>query len=358
MLSYKEIWTIVNCWKVELRKTRLVNLCLLVEGIIGSRSGCLSAIVRQWGRGPRRHIHRLKRLHRFLKNPAVKTEPVFRVLAPVIWSHRTGGKRTKLVPIAVDWTKVHELHTLWAAVPRKKRALPVAFGTYHPERLRHSQNNLEKGLCTLVADLVPQDLSPLFLGDAGFGRTEFVRWLQKMGFAFVVRLRADTHVRYRGRKMRLGDLDTVEGAPILLSGVRYRGEKPVTVNIVISRKGDSVWYLGTSFGDAKQAVAWYKKRFWIEEMFRDFKSRLGLRRAYLKDENRLQVLLLGYMIAYLILSLIGATAPKRWQDYLSSRRRSSVVWFALEVLDLVASRRRHRKVWRRHIWPALVPQSG
>jgi hypothetical protein len=99
--------------------------------------------------------------------------------------------------------------------------------------------------------------------------------------------------------MRLSGFETLEGAPILPRTVRYRGEKPVTVNVVISRYCGSVWYLGTSFGDAKQTVAWYRKRFWIEEMFRDLKSRLGLRRAYLKEENRLAALLLGYMITYL-----------------------------------------------------------
>ncbi len=357
MLSYQDIWSIVNRWGIEMRKTRLVNLSLLVYGIIYSQSGCLSAIVRHWPSGPRRHIHRLKRLHRFLKNEAIGEEPVFRVLVAVVWCYRPGGRRTKLVPIAIDWTKVRQFPTLWAAMPYKKRALPLAFGAYHHQRLRHSQNKLERGLCTFVASTLPRDLRPLFLADAGFGRTEFVRWLQQLGFAFVVRLRPETHITYRGRTFPLGDLDTIEGAPLLLSAVQYRSEKPVTVNIVISRKGDSVWYLGTSFSDAAQTVAWYIKRFWIEEMFRDLKSRLGLRQAFLKDEFRLTRLLLGYLIANLILFLIGLHTPNRWQAYLSSRNRVSFIWFALGALNLF-TRPRHRKVWRRHVWPALLLETG
>jgi hypothetical protein len=112
--------------------------------------------------------------------------------------------------------------------------------------------------------LLPKDATPLFLADAGFGRTEFIRWLQNQGFAFVVRLRSETLVHYRGRTCPLGQFDTIEGWPIILSNVQYRDKKPVTVHIVISRLGDSVWYLGTSFRNAKQTVAWYKKRFWIE----------------------------------------------------------------------------------------------
>ena len=357
MLSYTDIWDIVNRWCIEMRVTRLRNLALLVQGIIHSRSGCLSAIVRCWTTGPTRHIHRLKRLHRFLKNPGVSALPVFRAVAAVMWPYRPGGNRTHLFPIAIDWTKVRAFHVIFAAMPRQKRALPLAFGVYHPSRLRHSQNKLERGLCTLVASLLPKEATPLFLADAGFGQTELIRWLQEKGFAFVVRLRPETLIHYRGRTARLGDFDTIEGAPIMLSNVHYRGQNPVTINIVISRLGDSVWYLGTSFNDAERTVAWYKKRFWIEEMFRDLKSTLGLRQAYLKDEARLARLLLGYQIAYLILSLIGLHVPRRWQQYLSSRPRLSLIWLALQSLHLL-NMPRHSKVWRRHIWPALCLESG
>jgi hypothetical protein len=357
MLGYNDVLTLVNLWGIELRVTRLRNLALLVYGILSSRSGCLSAIVRSWSMGSAQHTHRLKRLHRFLKNPDVSSIPVFRAAAAISWLHRPGGNRTSLFPVILDWTKVHAFHAIFAAMPRRKRALPLAFGVYHPDRLRHSQNKLERGLCTLVASLLPTGVTPLFLADAGFGYTEFIRWLQHNGFAFVVRLRPDTLIHYRGRTVPLGTFDTIEGAPILLSRVRYRKDEPVPVNIVVSRLGDSVWYLGTSFRDADQTILWYKKRFWIEEMFRDLKSTLGLRKAHLDHEDRIARLLLGYQIAYSILALIGLRAPNRWQKYLSSRPRLSFTWLALEVLKLV-EKRRHRKVWCNHIWPALIHQTG
>jgi hypothetical protein len=340
-----------------MRVTRLRNLALLVQGIIHSRSGCLSAIVRCWTIGSPRHTHRLKRLHRFLKNPGVSVLPVFRAAAAVIWPHRPGGERTNLLPIAIDWTKLRKFHVIFAAVPRRKRALPLAFGVYHPKNLRHSQNKLERGLCTLAASLLPKHILPLFIADAGFGQTEFIRWLQHKGFRYVIRLRPETLIRYRGSVLRLGSLNTIEGAPILLSGVRYRSKNPVVINIVISRLGDSIWYLATSFNDAEQTVAWYTKRFWIEEMFRDLKSTLGLRRAFLKDEMRLTRLLLGYQLAYLILSLIGFRVPRRWQSYCCSRSSLSFITLAIHSLSLM-QRPRHAKVWVNRIWPALLLESG
>jgi phage-related protein len=74
MLSYTDVWNIVNRWHIKMRVTRLRNLALLVCGIIQSRSGCLSTIVRHWPHGSTRHTHRLKQFHHFLKNHEVRHE--------------------------------------------------------------------------------------------------------------------------------------------------------------------------------------------------------------------------------------------------------------------------------------------
>jgi Transposase DDE domain len=357
MRGYTEIEDIVKRWGIRMRATRLRNLILLVYGILHSHSGNLSAIVRHWPNGVRRHIHRLKRLHRFLKNPGVQVAAYFAVLAAVIWPYRPGGGRTSLYPVVLDWTQVHDWHVLFAAVPRKKRALPLAYEVYHPQRLRKSQNQLERGMLTLVTSLLPRSARLVVLADAGFGQTELIRWLQEHGIDYVIRLRAETLVHYRGKSLPLGSLDTLEGAPILFSQVDYRDEKPVRLNLVVSRKGDKIWYLGTSFTDAEQAVGWYIKRFWIEEMFRDLKSRLGLTHAHLKHEERLARLLLGFQIAYLILALIGLHLPKRWQAYLASRNRLSFFQLGLWALDWLILPG-HLKVWQRSVFPALFLQSG
>ena len=221
MLSCSDVWDTVNRWRIEMRVTRLRNLALLAYGIIQSRSGCLSVIVRSWPQGPRRHIHRLKRLHRFLKNSSVKPAPVFEALAAIICSYRPAGQRAQLFPVALDWTKLHAFAVLFAAMPRKARAPPWAFGAYHPDRLRHSQNRLERGMCTLVASLLPKAVTPLFLADASLGRTESIRWLRQQGFGFAIHLRPDTLVRYRRCAVPLSHVHRIEGAPITLSNVEY-----------------------------------------------------------------------------------------------------------------------------------------
>ena len=92
-------------------------------------------------------------------------------------------------------------------------------------------------------------------------------------------------------------------------------------------------------------------------MFRDLKSRLGLKQAHLKDEERLARLLLGFQIAYLILALIGLHVPDRWQAYLASRDRLSFVQLGLWALAWLVMPM-HQKVWNRRIVPALFLESG
>ena len=79
----------------------------------------------------------------------------------------------------LDWTKVHDMHVLFTALPRKKRAMPLAYGVYHPLQLRKSQNQLERGMLTRVASLLPKSARLVVLADAGFGQTELIRWLQE-----------------------------------------------------------------------------------------------------------------------------------------------------------------------------------
>ena len=146
MVSYAEMDEIVNRWGVRMRVTRLRNLKLLAYGIMRGRSGCLSTIVRQWPVGSRRHIHRLKRLHRFLSDYEWEVDLVSEALAKVAMRFRPGGMRSKHLPIAMDWTKVHDFWVLSAAMPRRKRAMPLAQGVYRRGELRHSQNKLEVGM--------------------------------------------------------------------------------------------------------------------------------------------------------------------------------------------------------------------
>ncbi len=97
------------------------------------------------------------------------------------------------------------------------------------------------------------------------------------------------------------------------------------------------WYLATSVGTAKQAVAWYWQRGWIEQSFKDSKSRFGLKRVQVTCAQRLTRLLMAFTLALTWLSLLGLAEikaqPRGWHAAVAQRGRASIMSLALELLD-------------------------
>jgi hypothetical protein len=58
-------------------------------------------------------------------------------------------------------------------------------------------------------------------------------------------------------------------------------------------------------GVKRLAAHLYARRVWIDEMFRGFKHRLGLRESQVVDSARLERLMLGLVPAYPVLALVG-----------------------------------------------------
>ncbi len=65
------------------------------------------------------------------------------------------------------------------------------------------------------------------------------------------------------------------------------------------------WYLATSLKNAKSAASWYWQRGWIEQSFKDTKSRFGLARVRVGCPERLSRLLMALSIALSWLTLMG-----------------------------------------------------
>ena len=81
----------------------------------------------------------------------------------------------------------------------------------------------------------------------------------------------------------LGEIRLRAGERRYLRNALYHKTLQVPVHLVLGKlKAEKVgkrsrklepWYIATSLSDLDKAYEFYGKRFWIEEMFRDFKSR-------------------------------------------------------------------------------------
>ena len=97
------------------------------------------------------------------------------------------------------------------------------------------------------------------------------------------------------------------------------------------------WYLATSLKDASSAANWYWQRGWIEQSFKDAKSRFGLSRVQVRCPERLSRLLMALTIALAWLSLMGlpevGVMPRLWRSAVAQRGRASITSLALALLD-------------------------
>ena len=86
------------------------------------------------------------------------------------------------------------------------------------------------------------------------------------------------------------------------------------------------WYIATSLSDLNKAYEFYEKRFWIEEMFRDFKSRFHWCQYKVKTNRRREMLTFCLMVSYTMVALLGYQVQKTNRaSIVSSYGKSSII---------------------------------
>jgi len=370
---YPRVLAAVRAAAPFLAPTQATNLALLTSAILAKRTLCLSELARAYPAPAERRVprpkhgllHRLKRVWRFLDNGRVDPLAVQAALVPEVVARLRWPKRLGL---AIDWTMFDAVlpagrrvryQVLRIAIPRRGRALPLLQVAYDRDRLPpdRSQNQLEEAALDAVLRALPRGVRPVVLADRGFARATFLEWLQAHPAApeFVIRVDKGTCLTEPdGRRWRLGTEGLALGQLRWAPGVRYAlyhgRPRDLVVNVALcwrastrraSRRPHRVpaepWYLATSLGHAEQAVAWYWQRGWIEQSFRDSKSRFGLKRVQVACPERLSRLLAALTLALAWLTLaalpeLGALPPG-WAARVAQWGRASLITLALEWLD-------------------------
>jgi hypothetical protein len=371
MPYYNRIWRAVNTALPALRATQATNLALLISAILIKRTLCLSELARAYPRSDHRRIpapkhdllHRLKRLWRFLNNDRLDPLALQLAILPFTIAH-LGHPRW--LGLAIDWTMFDTVlptgrriryQVLRIAIPRRGRAIPVLQVAYDRDHLpgTTSQNQLEEDALGAVIAMLPPHVRPVILADRGFARASFLQWLQQQHLDYVVRLDKGTCVtEYDGRRWKLGEEGLTFGqcqwAPQVRYGLYHGRPRDVVVNVALCWQTNArrarhphyvppcePWYLATSIGTAKQAVAWYWQRGWIEQSFKDSKSRFGLKRVQVQCPMRLSRVLMALTIALTWVSLLGLpetkAQPQGWHAAVAQRGRASSISVALALLD-------------------------
>lgn len=309
MLSPQEILSWLEDNVKGMRLSRLKTLAAIVPAAMELCGVGVLSLGRAMNTGTTAK-HNIKRVGRFLGNTQVECEAlaqaIFEAFAP---PHGP-------VLVLADWTDVSNGKLLVFALPCNGRSIPF-FVKVVPKKvgegeLIQAENEALKELrCICVGRS-----QVIIVADRGFGNR---RWLQAVcaqGFHFVQRLSCIFNVDTERHIGALKEINVRRGKPVRDWGHGTIGDDEAIVGRLVTAYDPNAkepWYLITDLDDiaALEVVRIYRRRWWIETLFRDEKNRdwgLGLASVTLKDYRRYERLFYIIALAFILLSAHGALA--------------------------------------------------
>lgn len=219
----------------------------------------------------------------------------------------TLGKNQPLM-ILMDRSMINDtLNLLWISVGFQGRALPLGWVLVPHEG--NSDLALQQKILSWLKEILPPAAKAVIVADREFHSIRLAQWLEEeLQLDYVLRIKAGTYLELDGEVLKISEL-AVKGESFQVKDVKITKDSELAyrTNLTIHWGADEEepWCLATNL-ELAESVATYGKRYWIEEMFSDHKSRgLNLEKTRLTDSDRLQKLLVAVTLAYLWLMQIG-----------------------------------------------------
>jgi len=245
---------------------------------------------------------RRKKVQRFLSLPILNIKTLW---FPMIkdWLTQT-FTANEPIHLVIDRTIWERKNLMMISIIYDQRAIPVYF-EFLPKL---GSSNLDEQT-KFISHILPlfKEHKVIVLGDREFCSVKLANWLREQGLLFCLRLKKTEFIeREDGVWSELNDLGLKPGVSLFILGIKVTktqriggfnlaGKWKRKIRGVAPKEG---WFILTNLENLKSAIASYKKRFCIEEMFRDFKSGGYNLEDTNVSGNRLISLLLIIAIAY------------------------------------------------------------
>jgi Transposase DDE domain len=278
------------------RKTQRENLALLVATMLDVRSANLMELAAALPRAAERIDMRYQWVARVLANPLIDCDAVMAPFAQEVLERAAGLGRVELI---LDQSKLSERYqVLMLALRLGEGAVPLAWRveqTAGPIGLAQQRRLLD-----LVATWLPEQAEVVVLADRFYGTPGLIAACAARGWDYRLRLKGSLRVFVPGHaaSARVGDLAAAQQP--YLTGVELTAAARVRTNIgVIHDPGhDEPWIVAMSAKPAYLTTLDYARRWGIEPMFSDFKSRgFGLDDTQIRYPDRLARLVLVMALA-------------------------------------------------------------
>lgn len=200
--------------------------------------------------------------------------------------------------------------TLMVSVVYKKRTLPLIWVTREGKKGAFPQQ-MHIEIIRAVHKLIPANSDVIVLGDGEFDGSNWLETIKGFGWHYICRTAKNSVFYEQGERFKIQHICPEKGKAIAINELEFTDNRygPVTAVVYWDKKYKQPIYLVTDLFTAEEAYHWYRKRFYIETMFSDFKSRgFNLHKSHLTHPQRISRLLIPVALAYIWLVFLGKYA--------------------------------------------------
>lgn len=294
----------------------LERIALLVMGLLRAKNASPAAIaraIRILGLSEASPESLERRVRRIENDPEVNAGLC---LHPLARAHLSFGKPSSLVLVVDATCQEERVVMLSVSVRYRGSALPLAFAVWPGNQKLEGERFFERvqSLLSVVVDLLPKGVPVTVLADRAFGAPVFTDAVTQQGWHYIVRVQGQTVFRDRtGREQSVQALVQVPGARAKGRGwvFKKRGFRDAAVVVHWGRRHSSPLCLVSDLRPRWELLSVYRKRYAIETMFRNQKTRgWQWEKGQVRDIAHLERLLVVQAIALWLTLCLGAEVAR------------------------------------------------
>lgn len=306
MRVYTQVLRMLKKQMPTTRQCFVVTLAMMISGIVTGKKAQLSVMSEQIPSQAKPKSNE-RRMRRFVKNKRVDETVFYMPFAEMILQQLAAHT----LYIAIDGSTVGRgCMTMMVGVVYRQRLLPLAWLTYRGKK-GHTTATRHIKLLQLLQPLIPTGGNVVLLGDAEYDTVDMLRWIMdETNWCFVVRTAPQLLISQGKTTQKLRDLCAEKGSITSQSNSYFTAQElgPVTAIAWWGQAYEKPIYLITNHTKPEEACQFYRKRFKIETMFSDKKSRgFHIHKSHLSEPKRVACLLLASCLAYLWMIYLGVS---------------------------------------------------
>lgn len=325
---YQGVYRLLQgCLSEAIDESSRMRLALLVTGMIGAKNASparIASALHKMGLRDAKPESLERQVRRIENDTEISAAICFHPFAR--WRLLYGKPRR--VFLIVDPTSQEDhIFMVSVAIWYRGRALPLAWTTWEantPLTGKRFWERIEE-LLTLVSELLPKDLPVICLADRAFGTPAFTDLVTKRGWHYVVRVQGHTVCQdVVGKTCRVDKLVQNTGQRAKMTGKVFKSKGWRTASVVVFWDGRyrAPLCLVSDLPPDWNLIEYYRRRYPIEAMFRDYKSSgWQWEKGQVKDPDHMERLLVGMALATWIVLCIGSQVAHEILSQPSSGKR-------------------------------------